>query len=62
MIGESAAGRPFAGRIGLGEAVRIFTGAVLPPGADTVAIQENIARSGDQIRLTARWRAAATCA
>lgn len=53
VIGESAAGRPFTGRLAHGEAVRIFTGAVLPPGADTVAIQENVARSGDEIRLTA---------
>ena len=32
LIGESAAGRPFAGALGAGEAVRIFTGAAMPPG------------------------------
>ncbi len=51
VIGESAAGRPFAGTIGPGEAVRIFTGAVMPEGADTVMVQEEAARDGDQLRL-----------
>jgi molybdopterin molybdotransferase len=41
VIGESAAGRAFAGSLGPGEAVRIFTGAPLPQGADTILIQEN---------------------
>ena len=40
VIGESAAGRSFAGSVGPGKAVRIFTGAPLPGGADTVLIQE----------------------
>lgn len=51
VIGESAAGRRFAGPVGTGEAVRIFTGAPLPPGADTVVIQEEIARDGDDARI-----------
>lgn len=50
IIGESAAGRPFSGRVGKGEAVRIFTGAAVPPGADSVVIQENIIRDGATIR------------
>jgi molybdopterin molybdotransferase len=37
LIGESAAGSPFAGQVGPGQAVTISTGAVLPPGADSVA-------------------------
>ena len=41
VIGESAAGRSFAGAINAGEAVRIFTGAPIPEGADTILIQEN---------------------
>jgi molybdopterin molybdotransferase len=41
LIGESAAGHGFAGKVGSGEAVRIFTGAPVPKGADTIAIQEN---------------------
>lgn len=41
VIGESAAGTPFQGIVGTGEAVRIFTGAVLPAGADAVVMQED---------------------
>ncbi len=51
VTGESAAGQRFSGSVGVNEAVRIFTGAVIPDGADTVIIQENIARDGDTIRL-----------
>jgi molybdopterin molybdotransferase len=40
IIGESVAGRGFLGRVGPGEAVRIFTGAPVPEGADTIVIQE----------------------
>ncbi|HYC04838.1 MAG TPA: gephyrin-like molybdotransferase Glp [Azospirillaceae bacterium] len=40
-IGEAPAGRPFAGTIGPGQAVRIFTGAPMPDGADTVVLQED---------------------
>jgi len=40
VVGESAAGAPFTGVLGPGEAVTISTGAVLPPGADSVAIVE----------------------
>lgn len=42
VIGESAAGRGFAGIVNAGQAVRIFTGAPVPEGADTVVMQENI--------------------
>lgn len=52
VIGESAAGKQFAGSVGAGEAVRIFTGAVVPEGADTVIIQENVAREGGAVTLT----------
>jgi molybdopterin molybdotransferase len=41
LIGESAAGSGFHGQVGRGEAVRIFTGAPVPKGADTIVIQEN---------------------
>ena len=40
LISESAAGRPFKGKAARGQAVRIFTGAAMPKGADAVAIQE----------------------
>jgi molybdopterin molybdotransferase len=39
-VGESFAGKPWGGAIGAGECVRIFTGGVMPPGADTVVMQE----------------------
>lgn len=51
VIGESAAGRPFQGIVGQGEAARIFTGAALPDGTDTIIIQENVTREGDSIRV-----------
>lgn len=52
VIGESAAGRRYTGSVGPGEAVRIFTGAVVPQGADSVIIQENVTRAGDLLTLT----------
>ena len=51
VVGESAAGRPFGGEVGRDEAARIFTGAAMPAGADTVLIQEEAARTGDALRL-----------
>ena len=51
VTGESAAGRPFAGTVATGEAVRIFTGAALPDGADTVLVQEEAAREGERLML-----------
>ena len=52
VIGESAAGKPFLEQIGADEAVRIFTGAALPPGSNTIVIQENVTRDGDVITLS----------
>ncbi len=52
VIGESAAGRPFAGAIGPGEAARISTGAMIPDGADCVVVQEDVARAGEHLTLT----------
>ena len=49
VIGEVAAGRPFERRSARGEAVRIFTGGVIPDGADAVIIQEDTAIDGDHI-------------
>ena len=49
LIGEVAAGRPFAGTVRSGETARIFTGGVLPPGTDTVVIQENTTRERDTV-------------
>lgn len=51
VIGEVAAGRPFAGQIGPGQAARIFTGGVMPTGSDTVVIQELTTRTGDSVTI-----------
>jgi len=52
MIGESAAGHGYCGKIGTGECVRIFTGAPVPEGADSIAIQENARADGDRITFS----------
>src|ERR1700693_1596500 len=52
VIGEVAAGRPLGRRVGVGEAVRIFTGGVVPDGADAVIIQEDTIIEGGDITLT----------
>jgi molybdopterin molybdotransferase len=52
VIGDVAAGHPFAGNIGTGEAARIFTGGVMPAGSDTVVIQELAAREGDTVTFS----------
>ncbi|MCE7997776.1 MAG: molybdopterin molybdotransferase MoeA [Rhodobiaceae bacterium] len=49
VVGESAAGGSFDGTLGAKEAVRIFTGAPLPAGADTIVIQEDTERDGDTV-------------
>ena len=53
VVGESAAGRPFAGEVKAGEAVRIFTGAILPAGANTVVPQEDAKAEGVTVALPA---------
>jgi molybdopterin molybdotransferase len=50
-IGTALAGKPFAGKLGAGECVRIMTGAVMPEGADTVVIQEVVKKEGDRITV-----------
>jgi len=51
VIGEAPAGRPFAGRVGAGQAVRIFTGGVVPEGADAVVIQEDVIAQDAIVRI-----------
>ncbi len=51
VAGEAPAGHPWAGLVGAGEAVRLFTGSVVPEGADTVVLQEDCTREGDAVRL-----------
>ena len=52
VIGEVPAGRPFDRPVGAGEAVRIFTGGVVPQGADTIIIQEVTSRDGDVVVIS----------
>ncbi|HKU05116.1 MAG TPA: gephyrin-like molybdotransferase Glp [Bradyrhizobium sp.] len=52
VIGEVAAGRPFGRTVGAGEAARIFTGGVIPDGADAVIIQEDTKVEGDALTIT----------
>jgi molybdopterin molybdotransferase len=49
VIGAAPAGHPFSGRVGCGQAVRIFTGGVVPDGADTIIIQEDAETAGDRV-------------
>lgn len=51
ISGEAPAGSPFPGKVATGMAVRIFTGGLVPQGADTVVIQENTRREGDVITI-----------
>lgn len=51
IVGEIAAGHPFDGTVGAGQAARIFTGGVMPKGADTVVIQEHTTRDGDKVTV-----------
>ncbi len=51
VIGAAPAGHPFVGRVERGEAVRLFTGSVVPAGADTILLQEDATRDGDMVEL-----------
>ena len=51
VIGAAPAGHPFEGSLGAGQAVRIFTGSVIPDGADGVLLQEDTTRDGDRITV-----------
>ncbi|WP_050526350.1 molybdopterin molybdotransferase MoeA [Pseudorhodobacter aquimaris] len=53
VVGEAGAGHAWAGTLKQGQALRIFTGAPVPEGADQVVIQENVTRSDDHITLGA---------
>jgi molybdopterin molybdotransferase len=52
IIGSAPAGHPFSGTLGPGEALRIFTGSVVPDGADAVLAQEDAQRDGDDVRFS----------
>lgn len=53
VVGESAAGARFAGVLGPGQAVRIFTGAPVPDGADKIVIQEDVEQEGGRVVVQA---------
>ena len=53
VAGESAAGKAYPQAVQADQAVRIFTGAPIPPGADLVVIQEEAVRDGDSVRFEA---------
>jgi len=53
VLGESAAGRPFAGEIGPGGAARVLTGGVVPDGADSVVMVEDVQVAGDRVTVPA---------
>ena len=51
VIGQAAAGQPWPGRLAPGEALRIFTGAMLPEGAQAVLIQEDAEVTGETVTV-----------
>ncbi|NBU77718.1 MAG: molybdopterin molybdenumtransferase MoeA, partial [Sphingomonadaceae bacterium] len=53
LIGESRAGAGFTGSVSAGEAVRIFTGAPMPDGADRCIMQEYATRDGEYVTFAA---------
>ena len=57
VVGSAPAGHPFDGKVGPGEAVRIFTGAVLPGGADGILLQEDAKVAESQVRVGETVRA-----
>ncbi len=52
VVGSAFAGKPYLNALKAGEAVRIMTGAVMPQGADTVAMQEYAELNGEKLTLT----------
>ena len=51
VVGEAPAGHPFSGSFDAGEAIRVFTGSVVPAGADAILLQEDAVREGDAIEV-----------
>ncbi len=56
LVGEAPAGRPYHGAVGPGETVRVFTGALVPRGADTVIMLEDTAREDDRVLCLAEMK------
>ncbi|MFH5923724.1 molybdopterin molybdotransferase MoeA [Roseomonas xinghualingensis] len=57
VMGAAPAGHPFTGAVGPGEAVRIFTGGAVPPGADAILLQEDATAEGDHVLVNEAPRA-----
>ncbi len=51
VVGAAPAGHPFDGSVGPGQTVRLFTGSIVPPGADAILLQEDATRDGDTVRV-----------
>jgi molybdopterin molybdotransferase len=51
VIGSAPAGHPFAGHVGPGQAVRLFTGSVVPSGADAILLQEDATATGREVKV-----------
>ena len=51
VIGSAPAGHPFDGSVGPGQAVRLFTGSVVPQGADAILLQEDATATGTEVRV-----------
>ncbi len=62
VVGAAPAGQAYPGIVGRGEAVRIFTGAPMPEGADAVVIQEDAERQGDMVEIREGAPAGNLCA
>ena len=56
IIGRAAAGHPFAGKVAPGHAARIFTGAVMPTGTDTVVMQEDVTLEDEAVQIPSGLR------
>ncbi len=57
VIGDAPAGHPFAGAVAPGQAVRLFTGSVVPAGADAILLQEHATRDGAHVQVNEAVRA-----
>ena len=51
VVGAAPAGHPFDGQVNTGEAIRLFTGSVVPAGTDTILLQEDATRDGDWVTV-----------
>lgn len=52
VIGSAPAGHPWPGSLAAGQAVRIFTGSIVPQGADSILLQEDAERDGGTVAVT----------